>query len=315
MIRIVIVLLCLANLSACGSFPAKKTDTPVITAESALLSQVRKNLSGLYGNYAQHWLADDEDASNEIVQHWRLSVVMLPGPAGEAWFSLMQYPASDADSGQTSILRFSLRGDQLVLQFAPWQQSTDPWSLPTEQISAASRFLPGCEVRLLELSGQLAGQTNPTICKSRGPDGRKITLTKDFAFTGAAINIGERISDSDSGAIIGGDNVFRFEQMLQFRGWAGIKPKGTSEWQLARPLEIWSDGGTAQLVDVAGDPLGYSIRLAQVPWRTDQTAILRLDLTDDATGEITAYSWADPASPSLGLNLGWIQVGLTQILP
>ena len=68
-------------------------------------------------------------------------------------------------------------------------------------------------------------------------------------------------------------------------------------------------------MDLAGEPMGYSIRLAQVPWRTDQGTILRLDLVDKSSGEIIAYSWADKAARSVGINLGWLQVGLTRISP
>ena len=142
-----------------------------------------------------------------------------------------------------------------------------------------------------------------------------VSLVKDFALSATAIDIGDRIIDPASGDSLREDAVFRFSRMRQYQGWAGIKPAGTADWQLARPLKVWSDGGTAQLVDLAGEPMGYSIRLAQVPWRTDQDTILRLDLVEKSSGEIIAYSWADKSALSVGINLGWIQVGLTQILP
>jgi len=300
-------------LTACSAMQDKDVEAPAAVPDTAFLEGLRQSLPGLYGNYAQYWTSQDTGSSNQ--QHWRLSVVALQSAPGEAWFSLLQYPASDVGQGRTLLLKFTSQEDQVLLQFAPWQQSTKPWTLDAAQISASSRFLPGCSVRLARRPDVLAGQTNPTTCRMTGDDSNEISLVKDFAFSASKIDIGDRIADPATGVSLRDDSIFRFARMQQYRGWAGIKPADSEAWQLARPVELWSDGGTAQLLDVAGEPLGYSIRLAQVPWRTDQDTILRLDLVDRTTGEIIAYSFADNSASSLGINLGWIQVGLTQILP
>lgn len=315
MIRVLAIGVLGLYLAACSTVRNREVEAPANFVNTALLNGLRQSLPGLYGNYAQYWSSREATTPSPGIQHWRLSVLPLRSPPAEAWFSLLQYPASDAARGHTLLLRFTSRKEHIVLQFAPWPESTDPGSLGEQQLAAAARFLPGCEIRLTTVSRLLAGQTNAATCRLAGTDGALISLLKDFAISADSIDIGDRIIDPASGGSLREDSIFRFTRMSQYHGWAGIKPAGAADWQLARPLEIWSDGGTAQLVDLAGEPMGYSIRLAQVPWRTDQDAILRLDLVEKSSGEIIAYAWADTSAASLGINLGWIQVGLTQILP
>lgn len=315
MIRVLTIGVLGFYLAACGTVGNKEFEAPASSENTALLNALRQTLPGLYGNYAQYWTSLEGSTPSPGIQHWRLRVLALRSPPAEAWFSLLQYPASDAARGHTLLLRFSSRAGHVVLQFAPWRESTDPGSLAEQQLTAAARFLPGCEIRLTTMPGLLAGQTSAATCRLAGTDGTMISLVKDFAISPASIDIGDRIIDPASGGNLSEDSIFRFTRMFQYHGWAGIKPAGAADWQLARPLEIWSDGGTAKLVDLAGEPMGYSIRLAQVPWRSDQDTILRLDLVEKSSGQIIAYSWADNSAASLGINLGWIQVGLVQILP
>jgi hypothetical protein len=300
---------------ACSSLQPLATEEPVATTDSTVLQRLQQSLPGVYGNFEQHWAVSREDPQNDTADHWRMSVTRLRSNPGEAWFSLHQYLASDANQDHTLLLNFFYEGEQLILRFAPYSDTAPPRELNAQQLQAVARFLPGCEVLLSNLGSKLAGQTSTSNCRVAGNDGGVLALIKDFAFTAESIDIGDRIMDPASGSQQGDDRIFRFNRMLQFQGWAGLKSEGEAEWQLATPLEIWSDGGTAQLLNINGEQMGYRIRLARVRWRTDQAAILRLDLLNDQTGEIIAYSFADNDAGMLGINLGWIQVGLVQTLP
>lgn len=313
--RIMLVAAVIFCLAGCSVNQQKVAEPPAGPADSALRQQLQQTLPGLYGNYAQHWASRENPDQSSAPDHWRVAVTVLRTTPGAAWFSLLQYPANDANKGRTMLMQFTFGPENAVLRFSPYSSPAAPRELNAEQLAAAARFIPGCEVRLSWRAGVLAGQTSPANCRLAGKDGVMFSLVKDFAFSANSIAIADRLVDPATGGSIGDDRVFRFSRMQQYRGWAGIKPDGTKDWQLARPLEIWSDGGTAQLVDLSGTAMGYRIRLARVPWRTDQDAILRLDLVDIDSGEIVAYSWADTTAKSVGINLGWIQVGLSQILP
>ena len=40
-------------------------------------------------------------------------------------------------------------------------------------------------------------------------------------------------------------------------------------------------------------------------------SVLQLNIIEDATGQTLDYAWADPSTSIIGINLGWLQVGLT----
>ncbi len=62
----------------------------------------------------------------------------------------------------------------------------------------------------------------------------------------------------------------------------------------------------------AGDETGYELELARLTYQNTRVAVLKLGVLDAATGETVAYSWADPDAVRIGINLGWMQAGLTQ---
>ncbi len=99
MSRLIILAGLLINLAACSMTTTRDVEAPSPSANTVLLEELRQTLPGLYGNYGQYWTSRESVASATGVRHWRLSVVVLRSPASEAWFSLLQYPASDADQG------------------------------------------------------------------------------------------------------------------------------------------------------------------------------------------------------------------------
>ena len=112
-------------------------------------------------------------------------MIALNSLPGDAWFSLLQYPANDAAQGRHSLLQLTYEGRQLTLRFAP-----DP---DGASVAAAARFLPGCDIRVTKTSNMLAGQSNPSSCRVEGADGTVLALVKDFAVAANAIEIGDRI--------------------------------------------------------------------------------------------------------------------------
>jgi hypothetical protein len=47
-------------------------------------------------------------------------------------------------------------------------------------------------------------------------------------------------------------------------------------------------------------------------YRDGSTPVLKLSLIEDAGDHAVAYAWANPEATSIGINLGWVQVGLTR---
>jgi hypothetical protein len=101
-----------------------------------------------------------------------------------------------------------------------------------------------------------------------------------------------------------------------FSGWAAINGAGaaatsdSSDWHMNRELRIDTEGGSAALVWRDGKPSGYSITLERVTYREGNTPVLKLSVIEDSSGRAIVYSWANPEASRIGLNLGWVQIGL-----
>lgn len=100
-----------------------------------------------------------------------------------------------------------------------------------------------------------------------------------------------------------------------FAGWAAINGAGPSaaagnDWHMDRAIRLANEGGRAALVWRDGKPSGYSLGLERLTYREGNVPVLKLSVLDDASGRTLAYAWANPEANRIGINLGWLQVGL-----
>lgn len=100
-----------------------------------------------------------------------------------------------------------------------------------------------------------------------------------------------------------------------FGGWAAVNgtgPNGTpgNDWHMSRTIRLGSEGGRAALAWRDGKPSGYSLALERLTYREGNVPVLKLSVIEDASGRTLAYAWANPEATQIGINLGWLQVGL-----
>lgn len=73
----------------------------------------------------------------------------------------------------------------------------------------------------------------------------------------------------------------------------------------------WSSVGTRVPVLVKGVDTGYEVELAQVVYG-NKIPVLKLAVYHEETERALAYTWAEPGSKRIGINLRWMQAGLTR---
>ena len=101
-----------------------------------------------------------------------------------------------------------------------------------------------------------------------------------------------------------------------FGGWAAVNGGGpkadatSRDWHMNRELRLGSEGGRAPLKWRDGSASGYSLALERLTYRDGDVPVLKLSVIDDASGSTLAYAWANPEATRIGINLGWVQVGL-----
>ena len=124
-------------------------------------------------------------------------------------------------------------------------------------------------------------------------------------------------ADQARGASAGTDA----RRLRWFNGWAAINgggPKAKAEnqdWHMQKDLRLSSEGGRIPLHWRDGAASGYSLELMRTTYAERKLSVLQLNVIDDASGQILDYVWVNPEATAIGVNLGWLQVGVTQAAP
>lgn len=101
-----------------------------------------------------------------------------------------------------------------------------------------------------------------------------------------------------------------------FSGWAAINGGGpkaaadSNDWHMDRAVRIDNEGGRYALHWRDGNASGYSLALERLTYRDGNMPVLKLSVVEDSSGQTLAYAWANPEATRIGINLGWVQVGL-----
>jgi hypothetical protein len=103
-----------------------------------------------------------------------------------------------------------------------------------------------------------------------------------------------------------------------FDGWSAINGGGpqarasNQDWHMREDLRLGSEGGRVPIRWRDGAPSGYSLELERRSYAERKLSVLQLNVVEDASGQVVDYVWASPQATAIGLNLGWLQVGLTE---
>lgn len=115
------------------------------------------------------------------------------------------------------------------------------------------------------------------------------------------------------------DSVSKLErEPLTYQGWAAIKRKvldpeaGDDEWVAMRGIEV-SDVGTKLRLTGDGEDTPFTIELIVITYEKTNTTVLKLALYEEGKDKAVTYIWGEPGAQRLGMNLRWIQVGLTRL--
>ena len=87
------------------------------------------------------------------------------------------------------------------------------------------------------------------------------------------------------------------------------------DWVFIKDFRIHNEGQIVPIVDAEGGKTGYSVQLARLTYQNTTQPILQLGVIEDASGKTITYIWSEVGSERLGINLRWMQVGLTAADP
>lgn len=121
---------------------------------------------------------------------------------------------------------------------------------------------------------------------------------------------------SEGGWQIGGSELRRanrFTCWISARKFAG-KPDGSPDWNYARQLPVFDQGGRVTLAG-EGDAPDVTFRLRNVTWAKGSSnrpsLVLYVHKNDPVRAE--SYSWASPDAAMIGINLRWVQGSCSRV--
>ena len=283
-------LIALCILNACVSQQQRPESVQLALSIDKVISELDSNLPGTYNNYAQR-------RRDQTTPNLRLHIVAAVDQDARY---LVQQINIDNDNAATKqfIWQFNRTpNNALILDFAP---------IINDQLQNS------CQVELLPQPEGINGHSIPQTCLLPNASGQTIGLMKEFLLADGRIQLGERLQDINTGTSLINDQKLDFRREVAYTGWAGTKPSENTEWILAVPFEIHNQGDVHTLTNSADQDMGYRIELAQIRYREDQPEVLRIAVIDNKTNKQVAYSWASLDADQIGLNLDWLQVGLTR---
>ena len=181
------------------------------------------------------------------------------------------------------------------------------------------RNLPGCNVYWRFVDGHYLGEMDDGACFYYSANlEQNVYITDTLTLTAEEIRIGDKAFDEDGNRLLGRNEPHINRKVRYFDGWAAIR-RGSfapasadpEEMLLVPGLRLHNEGQVIPLVTESGDETGYSLELARLTYQNTRVAVLKLGVLETETGETVAYSWADPEAVRIGINLGWMQAGLT----
>jgi hypothetical protein len=308
-----------ASLMLAGCQPGA-VKTPAAN-DAGALGRLAKLLTGDFDNHEQATAAAAKSTSgaapmrvrstlrivrsdrDEVVWLWRLqtqntepSVWLLRAQlqADHQHVRLLPYRPLDAAAARTAA---GDPGKPFVYEPAQWAElepcaQVGAWDKDTftaaASVEACSALLPGLgdDAALLPLRLAVDGDTLRVATfadRSRGPDATEL-----------------------------------LRRVQWFSGWAAINgggpaaKAGNQDWHLQRDLRLSSEGGRASLHWRDGAASGYSVELERTSYPERKLSVLQLNVIEDASGKTMTYAWSDSQAAAIGVNLGWLQIGLVR---
>lgn len=299
-ISIIFMVFCSAILvSACQSAPSR-----IAAADVAVSNGQRAWFDGEYDNHEQV-----TQAGSVAVPRVRIEITPLQKPGLYAWKVRL---SGSSELTATWVMR-SLKRVDGSLELTPYRALVGAPALDKDFDLEQWVALDACALRGAATASGLAVRADLASCSTVAPGigATAALLPLTIEHDGDALRV-RLYADQARGP----EALVDARRVTWYGGWAAIngagqnaKPEST-DWHMNKDLRISNEGGKTPLKWRDGRNSGYSLELERATYRDGNVAVVKLSVVEDASGRAIAYAWANPEATRIGINLGWIQVGL-----
>jgi CpeT/CpcT family (DUF1001) len=172
----------------------------------------------------------------------------------------------------------------------------------------------GCQVYWKKQGDNFVGYMPPKQCNFISKrSGKKIYATDSLLLNKDEIWIRDEAFDSIGTRIYGREDKVhhKLKRCHFYKGWLLLEKAGLKdEYHSMRNL-IWHDQGKRQRLFLEdGKPTKYEVELAAVVYGKG-LEVLKIAVYEVGVSKAIMYAWASPGAKNIGLNLRWLQAGLT----
>lgn len=289
-----------SSLTACQSLGSRAAPR----SAEAKAAAVDANVEGVYDNHAEVWAAR-ENASAIAAPHVRVVVETTGKREWTIWrIHLDASPPMDAT--------WALREDGAgAAALVPHRALVAAPAAGKDFDPAQWAPLDACALRPGSSAQSFRGDAATCTVLAPGIGAQMALLPLAIARDGDWLHV-RFYADQARGPDARAD----LRRVQTFGGWAAINGGGpkaaadSNDWHMDRAVRIDNEGGRYALHWRDGNASGYSLALERLTYRDGNVPVLKLSVIEDASGQTLAYAWANPEATRIGINLGWVQVGL-----
>ena len=148
-------------------------------------------------------------------------------------------------------------------------------------------------------------------------DGYRTAGDNGRCTTGAVL---EQVGPAGVRLRIDGRGVQELRRARAFRCWAAVpkranRANGAEDWWGRRDIALHDQGGRAELVTDESVPQRFTLKMRNVVWPNgpNQPSLVLYVLTPEGGERAVAYSWADPRSARVGINIRTMQASCSLV--
>ncbi len=302
-------------------------DTGTLTAQQNF-DRFLSWFAGEYDNNEQVWQQEvDQVPENERHEHIHHIFLPVKAPAiGAHTHFIRQYINGNYEEVyRQRLYNFKLDEDTGKIRLQIFKFNDEAKYRDTDQHPSTIQSItldevsnvPGCDVFWSFRDGRYVGEMVDKACFFYSKrSGENIYVTDTLYLSDSEITIHDEGFDEAGNRIFGRDKPHMNRKVRYFKGWAAVQKKlidtsaAEDDMVYISGLRLHNEGQIIPLVTKEGVETGYSVQLAQLTYQNTHTAILKLGLIDK-DGYTFTYLWANPGAKRIGVNLRWLQVGLT----
>lgn len=297
------LLLSAITLTACQSNPSRGA------SNSNAADAQRAWFDGEYDNHEQ---VANADAGLVPRVHFQITPLQKAG-----WYEWKVDLSGSSDLSATWVIR-SLKSVDGSLQLTPYRALSGTVASGKDFDPAQWVELDACALRGAATASGLKVRADLAACVTLAPGiGAAVALLPlSIEHDGDALGV-RLYADQARGP----DARIEARRVRWYSGWAAINGAGpdarpeSTDWHMNQDLRIGNEGGRAALKWRDGHNSGYSLELERATYRDGNVPVVKLSVIEDASGRAIAYAWANPEATRIGINLGWLQVGLDSAMP